>query len=68
VVGDIVVVATAGSLVAYDRATGKPRWFGPKDGWGYSSPHLSTIDGVAQIVLLDSAGAIGVAPENGKVL
>jgi outer membrane protein assembly factor BamB len=68
VVGDIVVVATAGSLAAYDLATGKPRWFGPKDGWGYSSPHLSTIDGVAQIVLVNGPGAIGLAPTDGTVL
>ena len=68
VVGDVVIVATAGSLVAYDLATGKPRWFGPKDGWGYSSPQLSTIDGVAQIVLVNGPGAIGVTPSDGTVL
>ena len=47
VVGDLVIVATAGTLAAYDRATGDPRWFGPSGGGGYSSPHLVTIDGVA---------------------
>lgn len=68
VVGDTVVVATAGVLAAYDQAAGKPRWIGPKDGWGYSSPHLATIEGVPQIVLLNGAGAIGVAPEDGTLL
>ena len=68
VVGDIVVAATAGSLAAYDAATGNPRWFGPKDGWGYSSPHVSSIDGVVQIVLVNGPGAIGVAPSDGTVL
>ncbi len=68
VVGDVVIAATAGSLAAYDLATGKPRWLGPKDGWGYSSPQLLTIDGVAQIVLLNGPGAIGVAPSDGTVL
>ncbi len=68
VVGDVVIAATAGSLAAYDLATGKPRWFGPTGGWGYSSPHLSTIDGVVQIVLLNGPGAIGVAPSDGTVL
>ncbi len=67
-VADVVVAATAGVLVAYDADTGKPRWFGPKDGWGYASPHLLTIDGVEQIVLLNGAGAIGVVPSDGKVL
>ncbi|MFN0085894.1 MAG: PQQ-binding-like beta-propeller repeat protein [Blastocatellia bacterium] len=68
VVGDIVVAAAAGSLAAYDLATGKPRWFGPTGGGGYSSPHLSTVDGVAQIVLVNGPGAIGVAPSDGTLL
>ncbi len=68
VVGDMVIVATAGVLAAYDLATGNPRWLGPTGGWGYSSPHLSTIDGVAQIVLLNGAGAISVAPADGTLL
>ena len=29
VVDDVVIVAAAGRLVAYDLATGDPRWFGP---------------------------------------
>ncbi len=40
VFGDLVVVATAGRLAAYELATGKPRWYGPDGGDGYSSPHL----------------------------
>jgi len=68
VVGDVVIAAAAGSLVGYDAVTGKPRWFGPKGGWGYSSPQLSTIDGVTQVVMLNGAGAIGVAPSDGTVL
>ena len=47
VVGDVVIVAAGGWLAAYDAATGKARWFGPKSGGGYSSPQLTTIDGVA---------------------
>ena len=68
VVGDIVVVATAGTLAAYDVATGNPRWRGPAGGSGYSSPHLSTIGGVAQVLLLNGDGAISVAPADGKLL
>jgi outer membrane protein assembly factor BamB len=68
VVGDVVIVATAGSLAAYDADTGKPRWFGPTGGYGYSSPHLSTIEGVAQIVLVNGPGVIGVALSDGTVL
>ena len=68
VVGDAVIAAAAGALVAYDLATGDPRWFGPKGGWGYSSPHLVTIAGVPQVLLLDGAGAISVAPADGALL
>ena len=68
VVGDVVVAAAAGSLAAYDAVSGTPRWLGPTRGGGYSSPHLSTIDGVAQIVLLNAAGASGVALADGALL
>ena len=68
VVDDVVIVAVAGQLVAYDLATGKPRWFGPAGGVSYSSPHLVTIDGVAQVLLLSAAGATSVAPADGKQL
>ena len=66
VVDDVVIVAASGALVAYDVATGNPRWFGPTGGGGYSSPHLVTIDGVAQVLLLSGAGATSVAPADGK--
>ncbi len=68
VVDDVVIVAPAGSLAAYDRASGDPRWFGPAGGVSYSSPHLLTIDGVAQVLLLNAAGATSVAPADGRVL
>jgi outer membrane protein assembly factor BamB len=68
VVGGTVIVAASGALVAYDIATGNPRWFGPTGGSGYSSPHLSTIDGIVQVLLLNGEGAISVAPADGKLL
>jgi outer membrane protein assembly factor BamB len=68
VVDDLVIVATSGALAAYDLANGKPRWSGPKGGEGYSSPHLMTLGGVAQVVQLTGAGATGVTPADGKVL
>jgi outer membrane protein assembly factor BamB len=68
IVDDAVIVAAAGALAAYDIATGNPRWFGPTGGSSYSSPHLSTIDGVAQVLLLNGEGAISVAPADGKLL
>ena len=68
VVGDLVVVATAGTMAAYDLASGQLRWVGPNGGGGYSSPHLVTIQGVPQIMLLSATGATSVAPTDGKVL
>ncbi len=68
VVDDIVIVAVEGALAAYDLATGDPRWFGPDGGDGYSSPHLVTIDGVEQILLMSIAGATSVAPTDGTLL
>ncbi len=69
VVGDVVIVATSGKLAAYDLATGNLRWLGPASGGGgYSSPHLLTIDGVPQVLLMTSAGAISVAPADGALL
>jgi outer membrane protein assembly factor BamB len=68
VVDDAVIVATAGRLVAYDRPTGKLRWLGPAGGGGYSSPHLATIDGVKQILLLNGDGVTSVEPAAGKEL
>ena len=68
VVGDVVVVATAGTMAAYDLASGQPRWVGPDGGGGYSSPHLLTIQGVPQVLLLSGTGATSVAPSDGKRL
>ncbi|MEE8412128.1 MAG: PQQ-binding-like beta-propeller repeat protein [Acidobacteriota bacterium] len=68
VVDDVVIVAVAGTLVAYDLANGVPRWFGPEGGGTYSSPHLTTIDGIAQILLVSGVGAISVAPADGTLL
>jgi outer membrane protein assembly factor BamB len=68
IVDDVVIVATAGSLAAYELASGTPRWFGPKNGGGYSSPQLMTIDGVTQVVLLNGPGVLAVAPADGAVL
>lgn len=68
IVNDVVVVAAASTLAAYDLATGKPRWQGPSSGGGYSSPHRVTIDGVVQVLLLGGPGAISVAPADGAVL
>jgi outer membrane protein assembly factor BamB len=68
VVGDVVIVAAASSLAAYDLATGNPRWVGPTNTRGYSSPHLATIGGAQHVLLLNGEGVISVAPADGTVL
>lgn len=68
VVGDVVIVAAAGNLVAYDLSTGDRRWSGPTHRVSYSSPQRATIDGVAQVLLLSADGAESVAPASGTLL
>jgi outer membrane protein assembly factor BamB len=68
VIDDVVVVAAAGTLVAYDTETGARRWTGPSYGGSYSSPHQITVDGVVQVLLLGGPGAISLEPATGSVL
>ena len=68
VVGDVVVVAISGALAGYDKATGAPRWSRKSSGGSYSSPHVVTIDGVQQILLMAGAGTTSVSPADGAVL
>jgi outer membrane protein assembly factor BamB len=68
VVDDIAIVATAGTVVAYDIANGNPRWLGPANDSSYSSPHLATIGGVKQVLMLNGIGVISFSPADGKEL
>jgi len=68
VTGDVVIVALAGTLVAYDIPSGDLAWIAEDGGKGYSSPHLFRINGVSQVLLMNDRGAISVAPDNGELL
>jgi outer membrane protein assembly factor BamB len=68
VLDDLVLVAVEGTLAAYDRATGEPRWTSADGGKGYSSPHLLTIGGVQQVLLMANVGATSFAPADGTIL
>ena len=68
VVEDLLVVAAGGKLLGYGLAGGDLRWAGPDGGPSYSSPHRLTIDGIAQILMLNNAGATSVAPVDGRLL
>ena len=68
VVDDLAIIATAGNLIAYSTANGEPRWSLLEGGGSYSSPHLVKINGVQQILLLNSKGTRSVSPADGKLL
>jgi outer membrane protein assembly factor BamB len=68
VVNDVVIVAVAGQLIAYEAATGNQRWVGQRGGSGYSSPHLVTLDGVPQVLLMRGSRTISVAAADGTLL
>lgn len=70
---DNTVVALPGggngkSLAAYDRRTGKRAWSALDDEASYSSPMLTTIGGVRQIVVLTASRVVGVTPDRGDLL
>jgi outer membrane protein assembly factor BamB len=72
VVDGLVVVQPGGergaSVVAYDAATGKPRWKSLDDRQSYVSPMLATIAGRRQIVTITATRAVGLAVEDGRLL
>ncbi|MCP3930145.1 MAG: PQQ-binding-like beta-propeller repeat protein [Bacteroidetes bacterium] len=68
VVEDVVIVATAGKLVAYNTNTGDRAWMSPDRGDSYSSPHLMTIDGIKQVLFMSGDGMTSFSPADGKQL
>ena len=66
--GDLVVVAAAGTMAAYDLGTGESRWKGPDGGASYSSPQLVVIGGQHQILMMVESGVTAVSPDDGKTL
>lgn len=72
IVDDMVIVNPGGSkgksVAAYDKDTGKIVWAKGEHPASYSSPLLTTIDGVRQIVLHDGHGAAGINPDDGTEL
>jgi outer membrane protein assembly factor BamB len=69
VVDTMLIVPTSGALSAYDLATGAPRWkVAPEEAEGYTSPQLVQIDGVRQVLFVNSVGVSGLSPTDGKIL
>ena len=72
VLDDLVVVSAGGregkSLVAYHKDTGEPVWSGGSDPAGYSSPLITTLAGVPQILIFNYGSVAAHDPSSGKVL
>jgi outer membrane protein assembly factor BamB len=72
VVGGLVIVNAGGpdgkALVAYDAASGAPRWTGGDDRPSYSSPVLATLGGVEQVVVFGHSRLTGHDLETGAPL
>ena len=67
VFGELVVVS-AGGAVAYHRETGEIAWVGYRNKSGYSSPLLTTLAGVEQIVIFNQGLVTAHEPLSGELL
>ena len=67
VLEDLVVVS-AGGAVAYHRETGEIAWVGYRNESGYSSPFLTTLAGVEQIVIFNQGLVTAHDPLSGELL
>ena len=67
VFGELVVVS-AGGAVAYHRETGEITWVGYRNKSGYSSPLLTTLAGVEQIVIFNQGLVTAHEPLSGELL
>jgi outer membrane protein assembly factor BamB len=71
-VDDLIVVSVGGtddrSLVAYHRESGEPVWHAGDDFASYSSPQVTTLAGVRQIVIMNEATIFAHEPSTGRVL
>jgi outer membrane protein assembly factor BamB len=72
IVDDTVVVLPGGSsgrsVMAYDKATGEPRWHALDDAQAYVSPMLVTLAGVRQILIVTASRAVGITTDAGRLL
>ncbi len=57
-----------GAIVAFDLATGNPKWRWAAEGPEYASPALFTVEGVKQVVTLTEKSIVGIGAADGKLL
>lgn len=68
IVDSLVIVGAIGQLVSYDLASGEVVWTGPDGGDSYSSPHLLTLAGITQVLMMSAEGITSIAPADGRQL
>jgi outer membrane protein assembly factor BamB len=57
-----------GAIIAFDLATGDPKWQWGEEGPEYASPVLLAVDGTKQIVTLSEKSVVGIGLSDGKLL
>lgn len=72
VVGDLVLQYSSGAgrhnLSAFNAASGAEVWTAAQGTGGYASPHLATLNGVPQILMVDSMGVQSFEPLTGATI
>lgn len=70
--GNLLLVNAGGtgnkSVIAFDKATGKPVWTSQDRGAGYSAPIGITVGGVRQLIVFAADSILSLAPKDGKLL
>lgn len=59
---------TNGAVIAFDLASGEPKWQWNGDGPGFSSPVVMTVQGTKQLVTLSAKSVVGLSLAGGKLL
>ncbi len=65
---DDLVIVSAGGAVAYHKKTGEIAWIGHRIQSGYSSPMLTTLAGIEQVVIFNRGLITAHEPLTGKLL
>jgi outer membrane protein assembly factor BamB len=71
IVGDLVVTvpgAEGSAVVAYDKASGEPRWRALSDEASYTTPMALTLAGRFQLLVVTATRALGLDPTDGSML
>ncbi|PQO45149.1 PQQ-binding-like beta-propeller repeat protein [Blastopirellula marina] len=58
---------TGKAVVAYDAESGDVKWTSGRGKHSYSSPHLTNLAGVDQVIMISDWGVQGLAVESGEV-